>query len=372
MKKTLLITNFFSPAIGGIENYYDNFCRLSGPDKIVVLTPEHGQAPDFDASQKYKIIRTNFFDGRISPRWRPLQKKINKIIKEQGIEQIIFGHFHPYCLLGRKFNLPVYIFGHGTDVRKIKESWWQIRALKKIYRHRNFKKFIANSRFIADEIEEIVGDKTKIEVVYPGIDYDALNRPVEDLAGKKKLLGLDDNDIVLLSVGRVEPSKNYETIIRLMPEMINQISQLKYVIAGDGSDLDRLKSLVQNYGLRYKVIFTGTVANNSSAKAFYYQLAHLFATVSSQPEGFGISYLEAQATKNAVIASKFGGSAEAVKDGETGILVDPSQPEEIKMAILKLASDKELWERMSSAGQLRAQEFDWSKQMDKLNKIFEQ
>lgn len=370
MKKTLLITNFFPPAIGGIENYYDNFCRLSEPGKITVLTAYYpGPSQAFDDSQKYEIIRTNFFDGRVPPRWRTLRKKISKIVKERGIEQIIFGHFHPYCLLGRKFNLPFYVFGHGTDIRQIKKSWWQKRALVKIYKNNNFKKFIANSRFIAGEAEKIVRDKTKMEIVYPGIDYDSLNQPVEDLAGKKKLLGLDDDDIVLLSVGRVEPSKNYETVIKLMPEIIAQIPQLKYVIVGDGSDLNRLKDLAQNYGLRYNVIFTGAIADNPSAKAFYYQLAHLFVTVSSQPEGFGISYLEAQAAKNPVIASKFGGCQEAVKDGETGILVDPAKPEEIKMAILKLTSDKEVWERMASAGQLWAKEFDWGKQMGKLNKI---
>lgn len=373
MKKTLLITNFFPPAIGGIENYYDNFCRLSDPEKIVVLTAYyHGPSQAFDDSQKYKIIRTNFFDGRVIPRWRPLRKKIKKIIKEQGIEQIIFGHFHPYCLLGRKFNLPFYVFGHGTDVRQIKNSWWQKLALKKVYYHRYFRKFIANSRFIAEEVELAVKDKAKLEVVYPGIDYDALNQPIDDLAGKKKLLGLDDDDIVILSMGRVEPNKNYEAVIKLLPEMISQIPQLKYVIVGDGSDLSRLKDLAQNYGLRFNVIFTGAVANSPSAKAFYYQMAHLFVTVSSRPEGFGISYLEAQATKNPVIASKFGGCREAVKDGETGLLVDPAKPQEIKEAILKLASDQEVWEKMTKAGQAWSQEFAWDKQMEKLNKIFEQ
>lgn len=371
MKKTLLITNFFPPAIGGIENYFHNFCRLLPPEEISVLTAIKWQSEEFDSRQKYAIKRADFFSGKFPPRWRPLGGVIKKIVQSENISQIIFGHFHPYCLLGRGFKLPFYIFGHGADIRQIKNSWWQRRAFKKACQHKNFRKFVANSRFIAGEAEKIIKDKSKIEVVYPGIDYDGLNRPVDDFSGKKKLLGLDDNDIILLSVGRAEPEKNYEAVIRLMPEMISRIPQLKYVIVGDGSDLNRLKALAESQGLKYQVIFTGAAGNETSAKAFYYQLGHIFITASLKPEGFGISYLEAAAAKNAVIASKFGGSSEAVKDGETGMLVDPKSPKEIRDAVIKLALDRDLWERMSSAGQAWAKNFSWDKQIEKLKKILD-
>ncbi|MFA5020705.1 MAG: glycosyltransferase family 4 protein [Patescibacteria group bacterium] len=369
MKKSLLITNFFPPAIGGVENYFYNFCRLLPPEDISVLTAIKWPSDDFDRQQPYQISRVDFFSGRLPPRWRPLLPMIKKIVQAENIQQLIFGHFHPYCLLALKLNLPFYIFGHGTDIRQIKNSWWQTWAFKKIYRQRNFQKFIANSRFIAAEAEQLVKDKTKIEVVYPGIDYAGLNSPIDDFDSKKKLLGLDENDVIMVSIGRIEPEKNYEAVIKLMPEMIGRIPQLKYVIVGDGSDLQRLKDLVEKYNLKYRVIFTGAIDQAAAAKAFYYQLGHIFITASLRPEGFGISYLEAAAAKTAVIASKFGGSAEAVKDGETGILVDPGSPEQIREAIFKLALDRELWDKMASAGQAWAKEFDWNKQMEKLKKI---
>lgn len=372
MKKTLLITNFFPPAIGGIENYYDNFCRRLEPSQIVVLTGYNSQGPAFDATAKYKIIWTDFFDGRFPPRWRTLKSKVRAIIKQEGIEQIIFGHFHPYCLLGRRFGLPYYIMAHGTDITQIKSNWWQKRALRRAYFSPLCRRIIPNSEFLSGEIVRLINDQSKVEKVYPGLDFDGLNQPIGDFASKKQLLGLDDNDIIMLSIGRVEPEKNYEAVIKMIPELLSKIPQLKYVIVGDGSDLERLKALVQNFGLRYNVIFTGAVAGDSINKAFYYQLGHLFVTVSLKPEGFGISYLEAQATKNAVIASKFGGSIEAVKDGETGLLVNPFKPAEIKDAIYRLATDRELWSKMTAAGQAYAKDFDWKIQMDKLNKIFEQ
>ena len=53
----------------------------------------------------------------------------------------------------------------------------------------------------------------------------------------------------------------------------------------------------------------------------------------------------------------------------TGILIDPIKPEEIKSAIIKLASDSQLWEEMSTAGVLWARNFDWSNQMKKIKEI---
>jgi phosphatidylinositol alpha-1,6-mannosyltransferase len=157
-----------------------------------------------------------------------------------------------------------------------------------------------------------------------------------------------------------------------MPEMMQKIPNLKYVVVGDGSDLERLKGVAVNQGLKYQVIFTGPVPTDSDAKSFYYQLGHIFITASLKPEGFGISYIEAQATKTPVIASKFGGSAEAVKDGETGILVNPSVSSEIAAAIYRLVEDRELWEKMSTAGVAWAKGFDWELQLEKIKKTIEE
>jgi len=150
---------------------------------------------------------------------------------------------------------------------------------------------------------------------------------------------------------------------------LTRVPQLKYLIIGDGSQLESLKDLAWQLGLKYNVIFLGAIPNETAVKVPYFQMSHIYLTASLKPEGFGISYLEASATKNAVIASKFGGAREAVKDGETGILVDPNKPEEIQTAILKLALDRQLWEKMSSAGQIWAKNFDWDKQIEMLKEV---
>ncbi len=368
MAKKLLITYSFPPRIGGIENYYFNFCSCLDPSEIVVLAHIHYKSEEFDSQQKYKIFRTDFFDGKIPPRWRQMKKIIKNIISNEGIEEIIFGHFHPFCLLGAELNLPYFVFIHGTDITQV-TNWWQKYALRKTYYNDWCRKFVASSNFLANQLNNLIGNRSKIEIINPGINFSSLSQEVEDFKARKELLGLSDKDLILTSICRIEPEKNIETIIKLMPELLTQIPNLKYIIVGDGSDLKRLQDLVVNYGLKYQVIFTGEIDTNSLTKSFYYQLGHIFVIPSLKPEGFGISYLEASAAKSAVIASKFGGSAEAVKDGETGILVDPHNPEEIKLAIIKLASDNQLWEKISTAGVLWSKNFDWSIQIKKIKEI---
>ena len=369
-KKTLLISCFFPPQIGGIENYYLNFCRSFDPDKVCVLAQSQPGELDFDQNQAYHIYRTDFFKGKMRPRWLHLRKTIKEIIDQEKIDQIVFGHFHPFNVLGDYFRLPYYIFGHGTDIMQIKYSWWQKKILQKVYA--GCRQMIVNSDFLAKELESVLGVRNKIQVIYPGVDFERWQQPVADLAAKKDFLDIANDDVVMLSVGRLVPEKNFVSIIKAMPILLEAIPHLKYLIVGDGPEMDNLRALVSQTALNYKVRFIGSVDNDESEKALYYQLSHLFVTVSSQPEGFGIVYLEAQACRTPVVASKFGGSAEAVVDQETGILVDPNNQDEMIQAIVKIATDKELWEKMASTGQARIKkDFNWSTQMEKIKKILQ-
>lgn len=368
MKKTLLITYFFPPQIGGIENYYFNLGRSLPADKIVVLTQDNANAPQFDKNQPYKIYRTDFFGGLLPPRWWQLKSKINRIKKEEGIEQIVFGHFHPLNILGNYFGLPYFIFVHGTDIRQVKDSLWQKIIFKKVYK--SCQKIIANSNYIAKEAGDITGRGDKISVIHPGINYSVFAESAHNLEDKKKELGLAENDLVMFSLGRLIEQKNFAVIIKLLPDLLVDFPNLKYIIAGDGSEQDKLLKLVDDLGLKKVVKFIGRIDNNNQSKRAYYQLADLFVSVSSIAEGFGISYLEAQASGLPVVASKIGGSFEAVLDHQTGLLVDPNDLGQIKEAIFELLNNKSKRISYGQVGKRRAQEeFDWIKQINKIKEI---
>lgn len=367
MKKTLLITYFFPPQIGGIENYYLNLCQNLPTDKIIVLTQKNNGDLKFDQNQKYKIYRVDFFSGFFPPSWWHLKNKISKIKKEEGIEQIIFGHFHPMALLSNYFLLPYFIFIHGTDIRQVKNSLWQKIALKNIYK--SCKKIIANSSYVAKLASDLIGNDNKISIIYPAINFSDFSESSNELNNKRTELGLKDNDLLLLSVGRLIEQKNFQTIIKLLPDLLLDFPNLKYIIVGDGQMKDELATLADNLGVKDKIIFIGSIDNNESKK-IYYQLSDLFISVSTTPEGFGITYLEAQASGLPVIASKVGGSAEALIDNKTGILVYPDNLGQIKEAIIELLSNETKRINFGQAGKdLVREKFNWSVQINKIKEI---
>ena len=102
------------------------------------------------------------------------------------------------------------------------------------------------------------------------------------------------------------------------------------MIAGDGDDKRRLQAMAKTLELEERVIFTGFVAEEE--KADYYSLADVYV-MPSRGEGFGYVLLEALASGVPAIGSRLDGGREALRDGELGLLVDPSNPAEVAAAI---------------------------------------
>jgi len=144
-----------------------------------------------------------------------------------------------------------------------------------------------------------------------------------------------DGKIVLLTLGRLdsyEQYKGFDEVMELLPDLSEVIPNIVYLIAGEGSDRERLEAKAKSLNISDRVIFTGFIAE--SEKADHYRLADVFV-MPSKGEGFGFVFLEAMACGIPVVASKVDGSREAVRDGLLGIMVNPDDPEEIKSGILQ-------------------------------------
>ena len=136
---------------------------------------------------------------------------------------------------------------------------------------------------------------------------------------------------VLMTLGRViaaERYKGFDEVLEVLPDLDADVS---YVIAGGGNDVTRLQRKAVTLGVADRVIFTGLFAEEE--KADLYNLADVYV-MPSRGEGFGFVFLEALACGVPVIASRLDGGREAVRDGALGRLVDPTNPAEIRLAIL--------------------------------------
>lgn len=143
---------------------------------------------------------------------------------------------------------------------------------------------------------------------------------------------------VLLTVGRLAGAERYKGFDEVMEVLSELPPDVVYLIAGSGSDAERLRQRALDLGVAPRVIFTGGFAE--ADKPDLYNLADVYA-MPSRGEGFGFVFLEALASGVPAVGSKHDGGREALLGGRLGLLVDPANPAEIRAAITELLERSE-------------------------------
>ena len=159
---------------------------------------------------------------------------------------------------------------------------------------------------------------------------------------------------LVLTVGRLWRrglSKGQRELIGVWPQVLVKRPAAELWIVGDGEGRADLELLAEKLGVRSSVIFTGAVPDTELARI--YASSDVYA-MPSHGEGFGLVFAEAMAHGLPCVASRLDAGAEVVVHGETGLLVDPSDPANILHALEVLLSDRELRTRMGRAGRGRA------------------
>jgi len=143
---------------------------------------------------------------------------------------------------------------------------------------------------------------------------------------------------VIMTLARLSPSERYkgvDEVMDAMPALLQDIPNLKYLIAGDGDDRPRLMQKAQALGLSDRVIFAGMISE--ADKADYFRLADAFV-MPGRGEGFGFVFLEALACGVPAVGSQLDGSREALRGGELGELADPADPASVRTCMLRALS----------------------------------
>ena len=146
---------------------------------------------------------------------------------------------------------------------------------------------------------------------------------------------------VVLTVGRLSASERYkgfDEVIDVLPDLVRDIPDVAYLIAGGGNDAQRLARKAVDRGVASNIIITGLF--DEAMKADLYNVADVYA-MPSRGEGFGFVFLEAMASGLPTIASKHDGGREALLHGKLGTLVDPSNAAELHAAIADALQHRE-------------------------------
>ncbi|MGV0793917.1 D-inositol-3-phosphate glycosyltransferase [Mycolicibacterium sp. XJ1819] len=206
-------------------------------------------------------------------------------------------------------------------------------------------------------------DPARIDVVHPGVDLDTFTPG--DRRAARAALGLADDERVLAFVGRIQPLKAPDVLLRAAAELPDK-SRLRVLVAGgpSGSGLaapDALIRLADDLGIAEHVTFLPP--QTREALADVYRAADLVA-VPSYSESFGLVAIEAQACGTPVVAAAVGGLPVAVRDGVTGTLVDGHDVGDWARAIDALLG-RDL-HAMRTAAVEHAASFSWRRTVDAL------
>src|SRR5437667_8172924 len=169
--------------------------------------------------------------------------------------------------------------------------------------------------------------------------------PEEFYPGRKphyllKRYGLTTNQPVILTIARLasaERYKGYDQLLRALPLVREQVSNVRYILGGRGPDRPRIEALIRELNVSASVTLAGYVADYELRG--HYNLCDVFA-MPSRGEGFGIVFLEALACGKPVIAGNTDGSVDAALNGRLGVLVDPGNVDEISMALMQVLSKR--------------------------------
>ena len=236
-------------------------------------------------------------------------------------------------------------------------------------------RLVANTHAEAKELIELYhADPNRVRVVHPGVDLDVFV-PGNQSAARKDL-GVADDAIVLLFVGRIQPLKAPDVLIEAAAEILKRSPELRsrlvVAICGgpSGSGLERpdaLVTLADQLGVSDVVKFVPPTSRAELVK--WFQAASV-CVVPSYSESFGLVAIEAQACGTPVIAARVGGLPTAVRDGISGVLVDGHEAGAWADQILTVVSNDELRSKLSEGAIAHASHFGWEATTDKLISVY--
>ena len=250
-----------------------------------------------------------------------------RVLAARRPDLVVVGHaaLAPLAWLAqRALGIPYVVWAHGIEV-------WGLRTGMRAAGLRYADRVVAVSRYTAGEIAELDPGLADRTVVVPNAVHDRF-RPGPGAALRRRL-GLAGAR-ALLTVGRLSAAERYkgvDTVLRALPRVLARAPDVRYVVAGGGGDLPRLRALAARLGVAQATVFAGAPPDGDMPD--YYNACDLFV-MPSRREGFGIVFAEALACGKPVVAAAAGGAPDAVLDGGLGRLVEPGDAGATARAVL--------------------------------------
>ena len=357
-----IFTDSYYPLIAGVATSIEMLKdALEEMGHSVYIVAQNLDNQKFIYDKENKIIRlpglkTNIPNIRITSIY---SSKAMKIIKDEWKLDIIhaqtegtvgaFSH-----IVGRKLKLPVvhtyhtlyedyiYYVTHGHFDKLSKRV---LAKYTKYYYDNKCDELIVPT----DKIKSIFNNKYNINrdihVIPSGIDIKKfyLTSNTKKIIKKiKNKYYINDDDFIIGSVGRVAPEKSFDKIIENLSDLIKINKKIKFMLVGDGSELDNLKKLAKKLKVDKNVIFTGMIDPDDVPNYYHsFDVMVSFSTTETQ----GMTIIEGLASSLPVLCIDDTCFRSVIQNNYNGFLF--KNDDEYKKYILKLMSDKDLYKTMS-------------------------
>ena len=384
--KTFLLTDEFPPIQTGIARMMGEIARRYPKGELLVSTGQHRDSLETDhrfpgAAIDRLPMPTKTLRGAVGLLF--WSRRVASLARQHRPRFIWCDSLRPCTYpakwaherVGTKYGIIV----HGGDLLK------ELHAIH----HRPFARktakallnsasaVVANSQWTREQAQKVLRElgldshAERVRVVALGTDPEQF-RPGLDTREVRARYRLN-GDRWAITVARLEAHKGVDTSLRAVARARAKGMDVGYLVVGVGKKRDTYKKLAQELKIADAVRFVGNVPDGDLAAL--YNCAALYLGVSrradgSRVEGFGVALAEASACGVPVIAGNSGGLPEAVKDGETGLIVEPDNLDAVTEALERLLTDQLLARRFGQAGRKAVEtSYNWDRVIRDLREI---
>lgn len=361
MLRLLLLSTEFPPGPGGIGTHA---CQLAANLvregwEIVVLTPQDymtdADIEAFNAGQSFKVVR---FDSRGTLARKAIDRfqKAARWIRAWKPDVLIgTGSRQVWvtCVLAKIFRKPWLAVGHGTEFGLV--SSWERKITRWAFQQANA--VVCVSLFTRRYMQN-AGIHPRTDVVIPnGADSSRFHRmAAEDVQAFRAAHRVPEGRL-LVTVGNVTERKGQDVVIHALPSVLQQISDVHYLVVGLPTQLKAFSAIAIELGVADHVHFLGRV--DPGTLPGYLNAADLFVmtsrhTATGECEGYGIAAVEAALCGKPAVVSADSGLAEAVIHDVTGLHVPQDDPMSTARAITSLLANTDKLQQMGEAAYLHA------------------
>jgi glycosyltransferase involved in cell wall biosynthesis len=332
---------------------------IAGPEAFVPRDEIFGYASTFveellkfqkQSGIQYRLVHTNYWISS----WVGMELK-----KKQPLKQV-----HTYHSLGAVKYKSVTTIPMIASTRLAVE-----KALLE-----TAERVVATSPQEQDHMRSLVSTKGNIDIIPCGTDIHRFGSWTKESA--RATLGIDQDEKVVFYVGRFDPRKGIETLVRAVGQSkLRGQEKLKLIIGGgsrpgqsDGIERDRIEGIVAELGMSDFTIFPGRLGDDILPA--YYAAADV-CVVPSHYEPFGLVAIEAMASGTPVVASDVGGLQFTVVPEETGLLAAPKDEADFADAIDRILSNPDWRDQLGKEARARVEsKFSWDGVAHQLSDLY--